>query len=379
MPELDPTYTLENLKELNSTFQKSNKLYSVLISGTSREDLLKIQASTVEKPLDELIKLVVLIHSNVTKIGLVFKYPLAGSNYNAAYKQLQEFSNIFTLLISVVSQINLENKYSKLLKKNIVSKLGKVFLVNEEIVQEIGKVLEFGNANEKNDVSKADIDAKNKQRLVAIGKLWNACDEFQKVLKEGEVVLLNNEIKQSNKMVNDAVTDLEEWIENPEEIDDDPFGINDFSDVEDDNLEDNNDDDTQSLDSEKKEDEDAELEDKIKLAKVWLNKIKLIKLLFTLLSSTLKKHVADPASVGNKMLNEIYQQQFETVAAIDELVSSLTMGGSLKELQTVFEGLVKTAQQLKGSLESLNKVHKSGNEKAVELLESWNKKFAETI
>ncbi|GMM33456.1 hypothetical protein DASC09_007810 [Saccharomycopsis crataegensis] len=351
-------YTLAQLEDLNKTFKKSLAAYFHLVSHNGKDDLKKIEAASVDSPLDEFIKISVLIHSNATKLGLVFKYPLPQTNYNAAYKQLKDYFELYALLMSLVSQINKENKFSVLFYDTILSTLSTLFSINEFVSEEIASILGFSASS-----SKEEIEKKNKNRLVVIGKIWNTCDEFKELLQNGELSLLNSELKSSVTLIGDALLDFEAWLENPEEVEDDPFGFDDFSDEEGETKEETN-----------EPVNEAELAEKVEIGKKWVEKVKLIKILLSIIGKSLANIKKEKGKITTAQLNDVFNSQSNVVGEIDELVSSLAMGGSVKEVKEIADELVTKVKQSNKCLADINNLLKD-TDKANQLIESWNKKF----
>lgn len=352
------TVTLKDLEKLQNTFENEVSIYLKLSASSDITNFTKIEPATVEDPVDELAKICVLLHLNMTKLGLVLRYPFEERNYSASHLQLKDYVRNFTLLVSLLAQMGNENKYSEVFTKKVVSWSNTLFLVNQLLCAEISKILKVCESGDKlTEKQSNDLD---NERLVAVGKIWNTCDLFKLFLQDGELGLLKKELSLSVSMMSDAQNDLKNWIENPIEEDEDPFGLDDFSDGE-------------EFDDMPKP-SSGELDDKVDIARKWATKIKLVQILFSVIGKTVSSLKTERVSLNNTTLDKLHSLQTSTVECVDDLVASMSMTTSLEDLSAIFDELQGYVDELEQLLKELNGMVKD-NKKLIALQESWTEKY----
>lgn len=92
----------ESLSQLRTTFQESITSNSITTNS--------IQTANVTQPLDEVPKLSSLLSAHATKLGLVFKPPIATTTYTACQTEVDSLLKYAALLLSLLTQIQLEKK-----------------------------------------------------------------------------------------------------------------------------------------------------------------------------------------------------------------------------------------------------------------------------
>ncbi|GMF07905.1 unnamed protein product [Ambrosiozyma monospora] len=133
--------TKEDVLQLLSSSREATKYWTEALPtpSTSKSKTIvpseeqlsnQIKAAKLENPLEELVKLMKLIHAHATKLGLVFKPPIASTSFNACYQELETTSKTIILLVSLVRQLLDEVKiYSRLFVGEITSQV-KLLLSN---------------------------------------------------------------------------------------------------------------------------------------------------------------------------------------------------------------------------------------------------------
>ncbi|EMG49272.1 hypothetical protein G210_0021 [Candida maltosa Xu316] len=241
--------TIEDLSKLLDSFNEATSYWLKNQSTTSSST----PNNNIRDPLDELTKIIKLIKAQTTKLGIIFKPDNLQKDPNTAYTTLQKFSETVVLLVSLVNH-NLESvKISRLFHDEITSSVKLLLSSIHEISNELIEI-----AKEKNENDDA--------RLIGVGKIWTNCDSLIELLDDGAGGLLTNKIKSNIGILDDGFDEFKEWAENPEELDDDPFG---FSDDEDDDDKEEDDYDKPPVDK----------EEVSEFALIWVKKIELIRLL----------------------------------------------------------------------------------------------------
>ncbi|QPG76352.1 hypothetical protein FOA43_003740 [Brettanomyces nanus] len=304
----------------------------------------EIQTARLDSPLEELVKLASLVHARVTKLGIVFKPLIPEENYHACYKELDEGMHSMILLVSVSKQLQQEEqKYS--------------FVFVEELLNCI-KIVLTGYMGCLNELENA-IDAENQgqsQRLVSVGKVWEACSDLQRQVQQGSSGLLKAKLKQTNQLINDASKEYNDWIANPTAEDQD---FNDFANFDDLHN-------SKSLHNETEVDTTL-----IEFAKRWNGKIKMIKLLIM----TLNKSIPDAKYniKFSKTIDLLNSKSFKLSEKVDDLVASVIYDQDVEEAKSAGKELIEEATQAALLVRTMNE----GNSTRTRWLDTWSKKFVE--
>lgn len=343
MATTEEDYSESDVRGFISSFREGLQLY--LTTLNSKSALPKLKSSNVENPPQELIKISKLLFAHATKLGIVFKPKVST---NAAYKQLKETSSVFLLLISLIGQFTPE-KYSLLFQTQLVESIKKLISSYILFLNEVEDI-DFNKEIEESEKS----DVKSEGRLVSVGMIWDNCKELENLVNGGKLALLNKRLKQSIGLIEDAIEEFGEWLEDPTIVDDeDPFGIeSDFS-----------------GDDEDKDEEKPEIDPQaLELAEIWNNKVKLIKLLISSLNKSLPN---DDKKITGPEADDFNKQQNGLVEQIDDLFSTFFMNGSLYELKQITKNLEK---QCLAIIEFVKKLSE-GDEKKTRWLTAWQDKF----
>lgn len=333
-------YSEQDLKGLIVSFREGLQLYQTTLSSPSA--ISKIKSSNVDIPEQEIIKISKLLFAHATKLGIVFKPKVST---NAAYKQLKETSSVFLPLISLIGQLKPE-VYSSIFQSQVVENIKKIISSHILFLNEV-EMMDFSKEFDKNDT-------KTEGRLVSVGMIWDNCKALEDLMKGGKLGLLNKKLNLSIGLIDDAITEFAEWVEDPTVVDDeDPFGLEgEFSD-----------------DEEKEEKDVPEIDSQtLEFAQKWNGKVKLVKLL---LSSLFKSLPSDNSQINGEETDEFNRQQNGLIEQVDELLSTFFTNGSLFELKLISRKIEKQCFDIIEFVKSLNK----GDEKKTKWLNVWGDKF----
>ncbi|CDR47987.1 CYFA0S41e00122g1_1 [Cyberlindnera fabianii] len=337
-------HTEEDLRALIQSFKEGLTLYSSTLTSTP---LSQLKTQTITDADQELIKVSKILSAHATKIGIAFRPPVS---INASYEQIKETSQKMLLIVGATSQFENEVEWSLLFQKEVISTVQDVISSYIAFLDEL-EALDFKEKKETAE-QKEGVDG----RLVSVGKVWDSCKTLQALMEKGKLGLLKDNIKMNMQIIDDALDEFTEWIENPEVMNDfDPFGLGDA-----------NDDD--KADSEEEEEKSTEIDSKtLELAKVWTDKIKMLKLLMSSLSKSL------PASKDAKGsdVDEFNKEQDQLVAQVDDLVAAFFMNSGMPEIKTQITGIQKKSELLITLVRKLNK----DDDKKTKWLDLWQEKF----
>jgi hypothetical protein len=316
-------HTEEDLRALINSFREGLKLYNKTLTSS----LLELKTRDLEHPETELSKLAQLLNAHATKIGIAFRPPVS---VNASYEQLRDTSAKMLLIVGVVAQFD-PSKWSKLYQEDIINKVRTIVSNYITLLDELEQ-LDF------KDDSKENVEG----RLISVAKIWESCKAVEDLMSVGNIGLLKEQIKLSIGIVDDALSELNEWMEEPY--------------VE-----------TQVIDLGEDEDKDEEvLPFTIEFASKWTEKIKLLKLLLSSLSKSL------PSKVYNGESVDIFNKEQKTLAGqIDDLVCDIFLNLEKDDLESNAKTVQKQSKRLIQLVRELNKE----DEKKTKWLDLWNEKF----
>ncbi|KAH3671203.1 hypothetical protein WICMUC_004720 [Wickerhamomyces mucosus] len=330
----------EELRSLLTSFSEGLSLYQQVLAA---KNLSEIKSPKVDNLKDETIKILKLIYAHTTKIGIAFRPPVA---VNAAYSQVKEVSQFFLLLISTMSLYEQDSSYSNFYTTELIEQVRKLVSTYISFLAELQK-LEF---DEKKGENEETVDS----RLVSIGIIWDQCTTTEVLVTEGNLGLLKKNIKQSIKIIEDALDEFGEWLEDPQKYDEaDPFGLGDVA--------------SEDEGSQKEEEEvDPSL---VLLGKRWKEKLKLVKLL---LSSLIKSLPDNEERIEGKDLDIFDKEQKYLIEQVDELVAGFFLNLSLYEVEKIARIIEKQSGHLIDLVTNLNE----NDEKKVKWLNIWMERFS---
>lgn len=364
------TNTVAEVNEhIGSVSERITRLHDKLQDDLqTQRQFSTIQAANVLNPLSEVPKLSSLLTAHATKLGLVFKPPIKETTYKTCLTEIDSFAKYVVYLDSLLRQIQLQKSTLSCLFADMICSHGlAVIEVSRVLVSELQKLI---TEEEKEEVNE-EVDENNvDQRLISVGIVWQACEDLTKTCKNGSSGVLRVKLKESNKLVVDALDELKEWLENPVvggsfDIENgDIFGLND--DKVPSGLKEEDDD-------EEEEGEDEELADEevINFGQKWSTKIQLIKLLISLLDKSI------PTSKYNvkfsKSLDLLHEKTYKVNEHIDDIVASLVYDNDIENAQTASKSLDKEITEIVDLVRKLN----NNDVKRCKWLDSWKLKYKE--
>ncbi|KAI0464157.1 hypothetical protein LJB42_001760 [Komagataella kurtzmanii] len=332
MTEKEPSQG--DLRKKLASLQEESTYWSNIIGTIQKSSSTKdIQPTTLEDPVNELIKVSKLLHNESTKMGLVFKAPLQSG---PAYRQTEKFGETQILMVSIASQLNSlqsREKLSNLFVDAVLSGIEKCLVLTSEISSEYQKLGE----------SSVDEHVEDDRRLAPVAKLWEAIDGLKSFCEQGSPFLLKETSNQSKRLIKDALEEFEEWIEDPSSFSGDPFGIDEADDEEEVIV-------------------DGKLLEK---ASYFKDKFKLIMLLLNPLS------VKSYTFLTGQEIDKLANNQRKLSYFVDEIVISLTMNQDSEESSALYQDLEIEC----GKLFELVLRCCGNDDKKIKWFTAWKEKF----
>lgn len=301
--------------------------------GASNSD---IKAAEVSEPLGELAKLAKLIKAHTTKVGIIFKPENLKKDKNAALGTLKKLPETTVLLMSVMPQLK-PSELSNLFYNEITSTVKLLLEVIINFVNELELLVK-------------DEEQHSNERLVSVGQVWTNCDLLTRLAEGGKIAFLASKTKQSIAIVGDGLEEFEEWAENPEAFDDDPFLLSDEE--EEDEIE-------------KVPIPESDSEEVLIFAKKWAQKIKLIKLLLTSLTRSL------PTNTLGKNIDDIYNVQKTLVVSVDKFILDLMLEQEPAEVKEIGDAIDEGCFKIMKIVKDAN----SKSESKVKWVTAWHAKY----
>lgn len=353
------TAVQETLQQLQINFQNS--------ITSSNENLINLESTKIAKPLDEIPKLTNLISAHATKLGLVFKPPIENSTLKACWTEIDNIVRYSLLLISLLTQLNSSVEiYSKVFINELSSDSLNVLDTVIILIQELNKLLPNEEENEESNEGNNEGNKKSDPRLIGVGMVWESCEKLLKTSKSGSSGVLRNKLKSTNKIIIDALDELNEWLENPivgggfDYDDDDIFGLNDDGDDNDSGNEDNDDGD------------DIAGDEIISAGKEYSKKIQLVKLLISLLDKSIPS--SEYTVKFSKSLDILHEKILKLNEYVDDIIACIIYDSDLNGVEKAAKLLTKEINQI---VELVRKIN-NNNEKRVQWLNSWKIKYEES-
>lgn len=346
------TKTRDDLKNLLDSFNEAIKYWLTNLDNTTKST----GNSKITDPIDELYKLIKLIKAHVTKVGIIFKPNNLKKDSNVAYNTLEKLSETLVLLISLIQLFKIkQEEISKIFYDEIFNNVKNLIVSINQLSNELMIIFDQDGDNDEDDREEVSDDG----RLVGVGRIWSNCDALIKLLDEGAVGLLSNKIKQSILLLDDGFEEFKEWAENPQDMDDDPFG---FSDDDEDDDEEEGEEDDRYVNEEPPVD-NSEIS---KFALKWVKKIELIKLLI----SSFKKSI--PKTTSGQLIDEINSIQLKLINLIDKFIMNLMLD------TTIDDEILKNTKEITLQANKLSKIGisiHSTDDKKSKWYETWINKF----
>ncbi|KAL3234387.1 Uncharacterized protein RNJ44_03149 [Nakaseomyces bracarensis] len=322
----------------------------------NQEALRSIKSQTKlqeSDPLTEVGKLAKILKAYSTKLGIICDPKKLHDNYDAAFKELRNYSDSLFYLLSLLPLFIKEEgeEYAEFLVDNILTQVSSLLNGTEVLCDEIENK---GNENKEN-------------RLMSIGMIWAACDAMEAIVKGGNVGILTKKISLSCGLVDDVLNDINEWLEDPQ-LDDMTLMENDTDSLEE--LQ-------EGIDKLSFGEEEERAIERIKdFLTEWQTKIKMIKLLLTSFSKSISMKSNTPIKhVGAKLdqLNKLHQI---VVQNLDELISDVFMSGATFEVEEMEESITDLNATLKSMVKIIKEISKQDPKKS-KWIDVWQNKFFE--
>lgn len=336
---------------LDSSVAAVEKWIGVLAPGRAGQKLTgilssSVEASHVDNPLDEFPKFMGLVHSHATKLGLVFKAPIDEENYHACWKELKQSMSVLVLLMSLTKQLrSQQSKYSQMLTVELCDGIKTLLVSVRSLLLDLRA--ELCESTDSHCAVKSG-------RLVSVGRVWESCQTVEKTVENGSSGLLKQRIKQSNRIVTDALKEYESWLANPGKSDD--FDWDDGSD-------------NSNEDTEESHEVDPKLVD---FAQVWDKKMKMVRLLMGSLGKSIpSSRYTVKFSKAIDLLNE---KRLKVGERTDDLVASVIYDEDLEEAREAAKELRTEATDVAEIVKKMN----AGNSMRIKWMETWELKFSES-
>lgn len=320
-------YSEEDLRKLIASFHEGLELYNKTLS----ESLEDVRNEPLENPNSELSKLAQLLYAHATKIGIAFRPPVS---INASYEQLRETSSKLLLIVGLVAQFE-PRAWSQLYHDEVVSQVREVISAFITLLDELEQ-LDF----------KDDSSENSEGRLISVGKVWDSCKSLEELMSLGNIGLLSKQIKLSIGIVEDASSELSEWLLDPYVETDILIG--------------------QDKEGEDDDDDDEVSHDTLEFANQWITKVKMLKLLLSSLAKSLPTKVAD-----GSLLDRFNKEQKSLSANVDDLVCDIFLNQDKEQLDQNAQRVQDQSKLLIKLVRDLNK----GDDKKTMWLDLWLEKF----
>ncbi|KAJ8140930.1 hypothetical protein OY671_005888 [Metschnikowia pulcherrima] len=357
----------DEVLEVLQALEEALNFWVIQLSAADGDLKKNVPAATVENPLEELVKIIKLIKAHTTKVGIIYEPSKLSKSGDASVTTVSDLSRSFVVFMSALAQIspketsNLFYDEIKSTALNLVQSATSFSKELKTLYEEVSREKDSQN-NDKDPKSEVD------SRLVSVGKIWNICDEFIKLVEGGKLKVLEKKTRMHLSLIEDGLDEFAEWAENPEDMDDDdPFGLDDeFSDEEEDDGEkppvsdDENEEVTKQISEDRQE--------LVQYSKLWLQKFKLVKLLFLSINKSLT------SVTSGESIDSIFSTEAVIAREIDTLIVELMLNQTLDDVVEKHASAIdKACFNIIAILRDLNK---KSNTK-VKWCTSWEAKYKE--
>ncbi|WBW73765.1 CCNDBP1-like protein [Schizosaccharomyces osmophilus] len=270
-----------------------NKVLGIVVNARKAVgaiDKLDLPVELDNSPLSMLDSIGEMIHQYTTKLSIAARPPITK---DALEKYSNDMSNMVSPLIATL-QIYTVEKYGKIVYERLKMHVERILLGIECLLRSVSP----------KPLAHVTEAWKTRGRLVTTGMLWESCEKLQKLGREGALGYVLEEWENFVSMLEDAVSDMEDWKAG-ESSNWDSFGSEDEDEKEGQEEEEN-------LTSEKRTQGQAEF------AKQLLRQLNACKILFI----SIKKHRL-PKTASFLYLDDLYEKMKHTSEAIDEVVGQV--------------------------------------------------------
>lgn len=345
----------DKVLEILNAFDDALQFWALNVSSDLKSS---VPPATVAEPLQELVKIAKLIKAHTTKVGIIFEPSKLKTQLDAAYSTASELLKSVVLYMSALALL-LPQKVSTLFYKEVVDQSASLVAGATLFVKELKHL--YGEVTNGAESVEPEKDAQEvNQRLVSIGRVWATCDLLVTLIENGNLKFLEQKTKMHIGFIDDGLDEFAEWAENPGELDDeDPFGLDDFSDE----------DDTEPPAEEEEESSD-DREQLIQYSKLWLQKFKLVKVLFLSINKSL------PSITKGTDIDQIYEHEAKATREIDLLIVELMMNRVVDDpVDKHALAVDKACYDIIAILKSANK----SSESKVKWCGSWEARYKELL
>lgn len=356
--------------EVIQALEDALKFWAIQLSASDGDLKKNIPSAKVEDPLKELVKIVKLIKAHTTKVGIIYEPSKLKSLGDALVSTVSDLSKSFVLFVSALAQLS-PDEISQLFYDEIRTLAHSLVVSGTGFAEELSEL--YQNLTSKEYKPQSSATTKADPRLVSVGKIWNLCDDFSKLVEGGKLKVLERKGRLHLSLIEDGLDEFAEWAENPEDMDDDdPFGLDDdFSDEDDES-----DDGSKPPVSDEEEEEGTSIqiskdrEELVKYSKLWLQKFKLVKLLFLSINKSLS------ALTSGKNIDLIFETETIVAREVDTLIVELMLNQTLGDaVQNHALGIDKACLKIINILKESNKK----SEAKVKWCASWETKYKEFL
>ncbi|EPX72805.1 uncharacterized protein SOCG_00566 [Schizosaccharomyces octosporus yFS286] len=264
-----------------------NKVLGIVVNArkaVSTIDKLNLPVELDNSPLSMLDSIGEMIHQYTTKLSIAARPPITK---DALEKYSNDMSNMVSPLIATL-QIYTVDKYGKIIYDRLKMHVERILLGIECLLRSVSP----------KPLAHVTEAWKTRGRLVTTGMLWESCEKLQKLGREGALGYVLEEWENFVSMLEDAVSDMEDWKAG-ESSNWDNFDSEDEDEEEE----------KENTTSEVRTQEQAES------AKQLLRQLNACKILFL----SIKKHRL-PKTASFHYLDDLYEKMKRTSEAIDEVV-----------------------------------------------------------
>lgn len=372
-----------NTRKVLAAFAEALRFWSVHLTAKDGDIQKAVPPANTGDPLAELEKTSKLIKAHTTKVGIVFEPSQIVVSGSSTYSTVSDLSKSFILFMSAFSLVS-PAEVSVIFYEEIRSVCTTLVNTAVNFTDELNDLLETCGESElskgtsgaepkisgegpgrKQKATKAveapanHSEKEGDARLVSVGKIWNICDDLVKLIGEGKLKFLEKKTKMHLSLIEDGLDEFAQWAEDPDDFDDeDPFGLDEFSDEE-----------GPSEPANSSDDEGVQ-ENVISFSKSWLQKFKLVKLLFLSINKSLS------SLVSGEKVDELFGMEAAICRQVDSLIVELMVNKALDE------GVTRISKSIDDSCFSIIKLLRDVNnasENKVKWCHSWETKYSELL
>lgn len=204
---------LEELKNSISLYQ--DIIYKVGRGGNSKSGDTTLPAP--KSSVQAIIDVALLSKAHTTKVGIAFKPPIS---VDAASKTLADSAALIPALVGAFVAINDDSEKANKVGTLVLGEVGNRVLdflsAQKKLLTEL-RLLTISTALDpvpESGETETDELKEVGDRLASVGQAWKACDALVAIPTLRSAKLLEEKIQQFSSMMEDVISDLEEYVEN---------------------------------------------------------------------------------------------------------------------------------------------------------------------